>query len=85
MQLYLNVDKARLAFDPHWPELTDVTARLVMDDSDLRVDVSEGTLAGNKIHDTQVWLSREPGLTLALEGQLQGNSQTALELLKTAP
>ncbi|MFO1368124.1 MAG: YhdP family protein [Marinagarivorans sp.] len=85
MQLYLNVDKARLAFDPHWPELTDVTARLVMDDSDLRVDVSEGTLAGNKIHDTQVWLSREPGLTLALEGQLQGSSQTALDLLKNSP
>ncbi|HMW48909.1 MAG TPA: DUF3971 domain-containing protein, partial [Cellvibrionaceae bacterium] len=85
MQLYLNVDNARLAFDPHWPELTDVKARLIMDDSDLRVDVSEGTLAGNKIHDTQVWLSREPGLTLALEGQMQGSSQAALDLLKHSP
>lgn len=85
MQLYLNVDKARLAFDPRWPELTDVKARLVMDDSELRVDVSEGSLDGNKIYDTQVWLSREPGLTLALEGKMQGTSQAALDLLKHSP
>ncbi|RYD87763.1 MAG: hypothetical protein EOP50_20235, partial [Sphingobacteriales bacterium] len=85
MQLYLNVENARLAFDPHWPELTDVKARLVMDDANLRVDVSEGLLEGNRISDTQVWLSHEPGLTLALEGQMQGTSQAALNLLKNSP
>ncbi|HEY6529742.1 MAG TPA: YhdP family protein [Cellvibrionaceae bacterium] len=85
MQLYLNVENARLAFDPHWPELTEVKARLVMDDSNLRVDVSEGLLEGNRVSDTQVWLAREPGLTLAMEGQMQGTSQAALNLLKNSP
>ncbi|MEY4589929.1 MAG: hypothetical protein RL497_2005 [Pseudomonadota bacterium] len=85
MQLYLNVENARLAFDPHWPELTQVRARLVMDDSDLRIDVSEALLAGNRITDAQVWLSREPGLTLAIEGQMRGSSEAALDLLKNSP
>lgn len=85
MQLYLNIENARLAFDPHWPELTDVKARLIMDDSDLRVDVSDGLLEGNRISDTQVWLSREPGLTLAIEGHMTGSSEAALNLLKHSP
>lgn len=85
MQLYLNVENARLAFDSNWPELTEASARLVMDDNDLRVDVSSGQLMGNTISDTQVWLTREPGLTLAVEGQMSGSSEAALNLLKNSP
>jgi uncharacterized protein (TIGR02099 family) len=85
IQLYLNIDEGQLAFDPRWPVLQHAKARLVLDDNDLRVSLSDGELQGNRLRDVQLQLTREPGLTLDLQGPILGRSEGLMALLQASP
>ncbi|MDZ7924585.1 MAG: DUF3971 domain-containing protein [Marinagarivorans sp.] len=87
LQLGLNIEQGKLAFDPHWPVLENVDATLLLDDFDLNIAIARGQLQGNVLHKGQVSLTRtsnnKPALLISAD--VHGDTQNVLALLRNSP
>ncbi len=88
IQAALNVADAELQFDPHWPALAKVSGHLLVDDSEVVGWLDQGKLGQGQLKATYLQVSSNPqgeGLLLAINGGLQGDAQTGLDLLTQTP
>ncbi|TCK07299.1 YhdP family protein [Marinobacterium mangrovicola] len=86
VQLFFDIDEARLDYDPQWPEVTDADLFLYIHNGDLRADVRSGQLMNTRVesgwaykplHDDQLQLAFQ------LEGPASDlNTVLALEPLR---
>jgi uncharacterized protein (TIGR02099 family) len=84
-QLYLAFERARLKYDPQWPELTGGAGRLWLDDSRLDVQLKQAEVYNSLIHDSHVALTPNPqgeGLLLNVNGKVNGIASDGLRLLR---
>ncbi len=86
--LFFDIDKANIAFSPDWPELTDMTGQVIVDTSDVIVEVpyamvlnSQATNVYARIPD----LLENGPLVLSLTGQVASNGHDGLRVLTESP
>lgn len=88
LQLSTRTENATIKFHPDWPELRRADGHLLLDDARFSVSQLEGEMQGIRITNGEVGL-REVGdereQAIAVKGQLDGQSEQALQLLKTSP
>lgn len=85
-QVYLDVNKARLHFDPNWPEVSDVDAQVIVDDSTVSVYATQGKLLQSTIRDTEIAISQiEPGMLIEVTGDAAGPAQQLIKILTDTP
>lgn len=88
LSLYFKVKDAELAFQPGWPLLRDVQGEVLVEDSGVRVRVSEARMLDSRLHDVIATVPRGPeikALRLAVDGQVDGQLRDAISLLQVAP
>lgn len=88
IQLTATVAEGELVFDQNWPALTDASAVIVLDDEEFYVANLRGQMTGVRIDNGTVTLetlSGELGRAISLRGDIQGDSGSALNLLKLSP
>jgi uncharacterized protein (TIGR02099 family) len=89
VQLYLDIEDARLSYLPGWPQLTDVNAKLMLDSPSVNIWLhSANTLGGKLVTNTgrirvRTDVNKIPWMTI--KGELQGSAQEGLEYLQTTP
>lgn len=88
LQLSVLAEHAEIEFDPQWPPLSNASGRLLLDDHRFQVSAMSGSMMGVQISNGQVALSRigaEAIPAVAINGNIKGDSGTAMALLKASP
>lgn len=88
IQLLVDVDDGHLQYHPDWPAVTDVTARVIEDDTEVVVAATDATLLEGRSSGLTVTLSpntKGTGSLLNVKGSLQGPAEDGLDLLRTTP
>lgn len=85
-QLYLDVKQARLNFDPNWPELNNVDAEVVVDDSTVNVYAAQGKMLNSALQNVQVAISQtDPGMLIEIAGSAAGEAKHLIKVLTETP
>src|SRR5690606_3029750 len=88
LSLYFKVSDAELAYQPGWPNLHDARGEVLIEDSGVRVRLSEGRILDSRLQDASADIPHaEPGAKpqLAIRGQLQSSVGDGLKILREAP
>jgi uncharacterized protein (TIGR02099 family) len=88
LSLYFKVKDAELAVEPGWPLMRDIRGEVLIEDSGVRVRVSEARMLDSRIHDVIATVPHGPevkALRLAVAGQVDGHLRDAISLLQVAP
>jgi len=89
LQLYLDVEGARLSYLPDWPQITDVKAKLMLDSPTVNIWLhSAKTLGGKLITNSgriRVRTDNNDIPWMTIKGELKGSAQEGLEYLQTTP
>lgn len=72
-----------LKFDPAWPLLSDINATLVVDNHDVRADVTQARLQNLILNKAVVGV--KAGSFLTIQGEVKGNGNNALDILRKTP
>ncbi len=84
-QLRLAFEITRLKYHPDWPQLTEVSGQLWLDDVELDATLTQGEIYNSKIETAQVHMGPNPdgeGPLLSIEGQVDGIASDGLRLLR---
>ncbi|SHL13650.1 YhdP family protein [Phytopseudomonas punonensis] len=88
ISLFFDVEDAELAFQPGWPVLRDARGQVLIEDSGVRVRVSEGNILDSRVREAFADIPHvDPGQTphLKLKGKLQSSVGDGLKILQEAP
>jgi uncharacterized protein (TIGR02099 family) len=89
VQLYLDIENARLSYLPDWPQLTDVKAKLMLDSPSVNIWLhSANTLGGKLVTNSgriRVRNDKNKIPWMTIKGELEGSAQEGLEYLQTTP
>lgn len=88
LSLYFAVRDAELAFQPGWPALREGRGEVLIEDSGVRVRLTEGRMLDSRVHDAVAEVphaenGRPP--RLAIQGSVDGTLFDGLTLLQVAP
>jgi len=88
ISLFFDVQDAELAFQPGWPELRDARGQVLIEDSGVRVRVSEGKILDSRVREAfadipHVDIGQTPHLKL--KGKLQSSVGDGLKILQETP
>lgn len=88
ISLFFAVQDAELAFQPGWPALHDARGQVLIEDSGVRVRVSEGRILDSQVHEAYADIAHvDAGETphLKLKGKLQSSVGDGLKILQETP
>jgi len=88
ISLFFDVEDAELAFQPGWPALRDARGQVLVEDSGVRVRVSEGSILNSRVREAFADIPHvDPGQTphLKLKGKLQSSVGDGLKILQETP
>lgn len=86
LQLFVDVENARLHFDPQWPEASAIQGRLIVDNDEVLVHVDDGKLSGGTITNTEVLLQQtHPGMLVQVRGHAAGSARQLVKVLTGTP
>lgn len=88
ISLFFDVQDAELAFQPGWPALRDARGQVLIEDSGVRVRVSEGSILNSRVREAFAEIPHvDPGRTphLKLKGKLQSSVGDGLKILQETP
>lgn len=86
VQLFLDAENAQLAYDPAWPVLEDVNARVWVDDRKTWAVADRATSMGAELSDIAVSVLPIPGgVRLNVEGAIAGDAASGGDLLVNSP
>ena len=88
ISLFFDVEDAELAFQPGWPALRDARGQVLIEDSGVRVRVSEGSILNSRVREAFADIPHvDPGQTphLKLKGKLQSSVGDGLKILQETP
>ena len=86
IQFYADINNGDLQFDPHWPRLTKLNARLLVDDGNAIVRANSGLIYNTAIQGAYVeLLQQNPGLSIHVNANARGYAQDGLRILKETP
>lgn len=88
ISLFFAVQDAELAFQPGWPALHDARGQVLIEDSGVRVRVSEGRILDSQVREAYADIPHvEAGETphLKLKGKLQSSVGDGLKILQETP
>lgn len=83
VQLYFNVNDVDLDYHPDWPQLSDISGRVLIDDADVDVTTRTARLFDLDIPSARVAARRlaAGGMLLNIEAQAQGDASQALRVV----
>ena len=86
-QAFFNFNEADVRYIEEWPELSDVSGSVVVNNRSTRIEVESGQTMGLAIGPTSAVVEQEQSdqLWLTIDGSAGGNSQYGLDFLTTAP
>ncbi len=87
-QLYLDVEDADLDYHRDWPDLRQVSGRLLVDDNQVRAQLTAGRLYDSQLKEARVFAAPHAegeGMLLEVDGQLAGKAGDGLRLLRESP
>ncbi len=85
IQLFIDLANASLDYHPQWPAISDGEGHLLLDGSELQVDLSRGRIFDSRLEDVRVTLTTNPlgqGQQLDIDGRLQGPAEDGLRVLR---
>ncbi|MER0043164.1 YhdP family protein [Pseudomonas sp. MGal98] len=88
ISLFFDVQDAELAFQPGWPALRDARGQVLIEDSGVRVRVSEGSILNSRVREAFAEIPHvDPGRTphLKLKGKLQSSVGDGLKIFQETP
>lgn len=88
ISLFFDVEDAELAFQPGWPALRDARGQVLIEDSGVRVRVSEGSILNSHVREAFADIPHvDSGETphLKLKGKLQSSVGDGLKILQETP
>lgn len=88
ISLFFDVEDAELAFQPGWPALRDARGQVLIEDSGVRVRVSEGRILDSQVREAYADIPHvDAGKTphLKLKGKLQSSVGDGLKILQETP
>ncbi|TBU78660.1 YhdP family protein [Phytopseudomonas daroniae] len=88
ISLFFAVQDAELAFQPGWPALHDARGQVLIEDSGVRVRVSEGRILDSQVREAYADIAHvDTGETphLKLKGKLQSSVGDGLKILQETP
>ncbi|MFT7286606.1 MAG: hypothetical protein ACI87W_000714 [Halieaceae bacterium] len=86
IQLFLDADRATLAYDPAWPELESLEASVWVDDRLAWARANGAVSAGAELSDVMLRVAPAPGGSLLdLAGSVSGDAAAAGTLLRESP
>lgn len=89
VQLYLDIEDARLSYLSDWPQLTDVNAKLMLDSPSVNIWLhSANTLGGKLVTNSgriRVRTDENNIPWMTIKGEVKGSAQEGLEYLQTTP
>ncbi|HBX54273.1 YhdP family protein [Pseudomonas sp. UBA2684] len=88
LSLFFAVHDAELAFQPGWPALREARGEVFIEDSGVRVQVSQGRLLNSQVNNLRADIptaAAGQAPRLQLDGQLQSNVVDALKILQETP
>ncbi|WP_455923554.1 YhdP family protein [Pseudomonas putida] len=86
--LYFKVHDTRLAFQPGWPELSQVTGDVFIQDGDVRIEASKGQLLDTQVSNVEVTVPHVPAdqhAHLYVKGDFDGSLGDGIKILQDAP
>ncbi|MGY4492457.1 YhdP family protein [Pseudomonas sp. TE3610] len=86
--LYFKVHDTRLAFQPGWPELSQVAGDVFIQDGDVRIEASKGQLLGTQVSNVVVTVPHVPAdqhSHLYVKGDFDGSLGDGIKILQDAP
>jgi len=86
--LFFNVHNAMLAFQPGWPALHGVDGKVYIQDGDVRINASRGTLLNTALSGVKVKVPHVPegqAPHLTVQGTFEGPLGDGVTILQTAP
>ncbi|WP_317930958.1 YhdP family protein [Halioxenophilus sp. WMMB6] len=85
-QLKLAVTEGAVRYHPDWPEVSDVTGTVVVNNGEARVAVERGHFWNTQVSATQLSVqSHNHELVLKLDGRAEGPGEDGLRLLRETP
>lgn len=86
VQLFVDVEDARLRFDPAWPALTDLDATVLVSDGLTRGTASRARILDAQLDELSVRVLPVPGeVLLSVRSQLRGDAADGHQLLVDSP
>lgn len=86
IQFFADIKQGELRYDPAWPRLTGLNARLLVDDGNAFVRAWGGQLYNTAIEGAAVELRQQsPGLSLHIQGRARGYAGDGLRILRETP
>jgi uncharacterized protein (TIGR02099 family) len=83
--LFFDVEQGRLAFDPSWPQILGIDARVDVDVEGVRGTLRRGRLGAVDLEAADVSLPTAEIPRLAVRGRGRGDGDALISLLETAP
>jgi uncharacterized protein (TIGR02099 family) len=83
IQFYANIQNGDVQFDPHWPRLTDITGKVLVDDGITTVRTFTSKIYNSTV--TDAWVQAIPqakGLLVNVEAQANGNTEDGIRILQ---
>jgi len=84
IQVYLDVDNAQLAYQPGWPVLKDVNAKIVFNDDQLSARVKEASVYDGVMTGVVSW-NEKSQQRLSVQADIQSSAQSALRFVESSP
>lgn len=88
IDLFFKVHDAELAFQPGWPSVRGARGEVFVEDSGVRVDVSEGLLLDSRVTDVKARVPHVPAgqvSRLLIDGKVASNVADGLKILQETP
>ncbi len=86
IQVFANVDNATVDYDPGWPAITDMSARVTVNNGRLGGVISRGKVAGARVQQATVSTeTHHSSNTLAIDGDMVTGLDTAASILLKSP
>lgn len=86
VQLWFSVDDGAIDYHPDWPNVTDVTAEVVVDNNRVKADVTHARVWDTITERAEVLLTSDRGqLDLLFAGDINGPGEDGLRFLRETP
>jgi uncharacterized protein YhdP len=86
IQFFADINNGDLQFDPAWPRITGLNARLLLDDANTRVRAYSGQLLNSSVTGAAVDVRQEnPGMSIRVNARANGYTADGLRILRETP
>ena len=83
--LFINVHKAYVHYDKHWPDIQHLEASLEINNDKAIIYGKRGSMLDNKLEDIKAQINLTPLSSLTIGGAVHSHSNTLINLLKNSP